>query len=416
VSDFDSGKHRTLVISPNWIGDAVMAQPLLRLLKQAHPERAIDVLAPPQVVPVWRRIQEADEIMVTPFRHRALQLGERLRYARMLRRRDYTDAYVLPNTLKYALIPWLAGIPQRVGYKGEMRYGLLNVMHHDDTPPRSMVPFYAALARDPELPLPTGLARPYLVVGGEESELASIRHRLSLERPLIMFAPGAEFGIAKRWPPAYYGALAERVVRLIPNAQIALLGSPNDRDACEQVKAGARSAAPAVQNLAGLTLLDDAIALIARADAVVSNDSGLLHIASALNRPVVALYGSTDPDYAPPLSEVARTVSLRLACSPCRKRECPLGHHDCMNKMGVDLVWNELRPILGGRGSVAVRPDEVAAFAGTSFPSSGPRARNPTLTPSASCTTNWCRFRICDRFFCGTASMSGADSGRQGSS
>ncbi|GAA5233285.1 hypothetical protein GCM10025794_28520 [Massilia kyonggiensis] len=137
-------KHRTLVISPNWIGDAVMAQPLLRLLKQAHPERAIDVLAPPQVVPVWRRIQEADDILVTPFRHRALQLGERWRYARILKERGYSDAYVLPNTLKYALIPWLARIPRRVGYKGEMRYGMVNVMHHDDKPRRSMVPFYAA--------------------------------------------------------------------------------------------------------------------------------------------------------------------------------------------------------------------------------------------------------------------------------
>jgi heptosyltransferase-2 len=345
VSD-SSDRPRTLVISPNWIGDAVMAQPLMRLLKLAHPERAIDVLAPPQVVPVWRRIQEADEILETPFRHRALQLGERLRYARMLRARSYKDAYVLPNTLKYALIPWLAGIPHRVGYKGEMRYGMLNVMHHDDTPPRSMVPFYAALAREPELPLPVGLARPYLVVGGEETELASLRHGIAQSRPLVMFAPGAEFGIAKRWPPAHYGALAERVVQAMPGVQVALLGSPNDRATCDQVVASAGGGASSVINLAGHTSLDDAIALLARADAVVSNDSGLLHIASALNRPVVALYGSTDPDYAPPLSEIARTVSLRLDCSPCRKRECPLGHHDCMNLMGVDRVWRELGPIL----------------------------------------------------------------------
>jgi len=161
-----------------------------------------------------------------------------------------------------------------------------------------------------------------------------------------MFAPGAEFGIAKRWPPAHYGALAERVVQALPGVQVALLGSPNDRETCELVAASAGAAAASIINLAGQTSLDDAIALIARADAVVSNDSGLLHIASALNRPVVALYGSTDPDYAPPLSEIARTVSLRLACSPCRQRECPLGHHDCMNLMGVDLVWKELGPIL----------------------------------------------------------------------
>jgi len=350
-----SDKARTLVISPNWIGDAVMAQPLLRLLKQAHPECAIDVLAPPQVVPVWRRIQEADDILVTPFRHRALQLGERWRYARLLKERGYSDAYVLPNTLKYALIPWLARIPRRVGYKGEMRYGMVNVMHHDDSPPRSMVPFYAALACEPQLPLPAKLTRPSLVVGGEETEQVGKRLGVDLTRPLVAFAPGAEFGIAKRWPPAHYGALAARVVDAGPGAQFMLLGSPNDRETCEQVQRHAGPAGTAVLNLSGQTSLDDAIALLARASVVVSNDSGLLHIASALNRPVVALYGSTDPDYAPPLSEVARTVSLRLECSPCRKRECPLGHHDCMNRMSVERVWSELAPILVPALNNAVR-------------------------------------------------------------
>jgi heptosyltransferase-2 len=209
-----------------------------------------------------------------------------------------------------------------------------------------MVPFYAALAREPELPLPGQLARPSLIVAGEETEAVAARLGIDLGRPMVVFAPGAEFGIAKRWPPAHYGQLAARVVETIPDVQVALLGSPNDLDACEQVQAQAGLAAGAVRNLAGQTSLDDAIALLARARVVVSNDSGLLHIASALNRPVVALYGSTDPDYAPPLSEVARTVSLRLECSPCRQRECPLGHHDCMNKMSVDRVWSELAPIL----------------------------------------------------------------------
>jgi heptosyltransferase-2 len=337
---------RSLVISPNWIGDAVMAQPLLRLLKQAHPERAIEVLAPPQVVPVWRRIREADHIMVTPFRHRALQLGERVRTARRLRQRGYEAAYVLPNTLKYALIPWLAGIPTRVGYKGEMRYGMVNVMHHDDLPPRSMVPFYAALAQEPGLVPPIGLQRPSLIVAGEETEAICRRLNVALDRPLVAFAPGAEFGIAKRWPPAHYGALAAEVVRTLPGVQVALLGSPNDRATCELVQQHAGVAAASVLNLAGQTSLDEAIALVAQTTAVVSNDSGLLHIASALNRPVVALYGSTDPGYAPPLSEVAKVISLRLECSPCRQRECPLGHHDCMNKMSVERVWSELAPIL----------------------------------------------------------------------
>jgi heptosyltransferase-2 len=343
-----NGAPRTLVISPNWIGDAVMAQPLLQQLKLKHPDRAIDVLAPPSVSPVWRAMAEVDSVLETPFRHGALQLKERWAYGRQLRQRGYADAYVLPNTLKYALIPWFAGIRKRVGYKGEMRYGLLNVMHHDETPPRPMVPFYAALAQDPSMPLAT-LPRPRLHASGEQIAAVCAKVGIALDRPLVVFAPGAEFGAAKRWPAAHFAQLAKAIFEADPQAQVALLGSPKDREACDEVIAGSGSAG--MFNLAGATRLDEAIALIARADAVVANDSGLLHIASALNRPVVALYGPTDPDHAPPFSDVAKSISLRLACSPCRQRECPLGHHDCMNKMGAEMVWRELRPMLSAKSS-----------------------------------------------------------------
>jgi heptosyltransferase-2 len=335
---------RTLVISPNWIGDAVMAQPLLQQLKLKHPERAIDVLAPPGVSPVWRAMAEVDSVFETPFRHGALQLKERWAFGRQLRARGYVDAYVLPNTLKYALIPWFAGIAKRVGYKGEMRYGLLNVMHHDEEPARPMVPFYAALASAPSMAL-AAVPRPRMQASGEQIAAVCAKLGIALDRPLVVFAPGAEFGAAKRWPAAHFAELAQAVFAADPRAQVALLGSPKDREACDEVIAGSGGAG--MFNLAGATRLDEAIALIARADAVVANDSGLLHIASALNRPVVALYGPTDPDHAPPFSDVASSISLRLACSPCRQRECPLGHHDCMNKMGADLVWRELRPMLG---------------------------------------------------------------------
>jgi heptosyltransferase-2 len=338
-----NGAPRTLVISPNWIGDAVMAQPLLQLLKRQHPERAIDVLAPPSVAPVWRAMAEVDSVLETPFRHGALQLKERWAFGRQMAQRGYADAYVLPNTIKYALIPWFAGIARRVGYKGEMRYGLLNVVHHDDVPPRPMVAFYAALAQDPSAPL-AKVPRPRLGASGEQIAAVCERTGIALDRPLVVFAPGAEFGAAKRWPAAHFAQLAQTIFEADPLAQVALLGSPKDKEACDEVVAG--SGGPRMFNLAGATRLDEAIALIARADAVVANDSGLLHIASALNRPVVALYGPTDPDHAPPFSEIASSISLRLACSPCRQRECPLGHHDCMNKMGAELVWTELRPML----------------------------------------------------------------------
>lgn len=337
---------RTLVISPNWIGDAVMAQPLLALLKARHPERPIDVLAPPAVAPVWRAVAEVDTVLETPFRHKALQLKERWRYARLLRARGYADAYVLPNTIKYALIPWLAGIPRRVGYKGEMRYGLLNVLHHDDKPARPMMPFYAALAQAASLPAPRDVARPRLKVPAERVRETCARHGIDLARKLVVYAPGAEFGRAKRWPPRHFGELARKIVADDPRAQIALLGSPKDRETCDEVAAAAGDAASNMLNLAGATKLDEAAALIAQADAVVTNDSGLMHIASGLNRPLVALYGPTDPRHTPPSSEFAHWIWLHIECAPCQQRECPLGHHNCMEKLGADLAWQELRPML----------------------------------------------------------------------
>lgn len=336
---------RTLVISPNWIGDAVMAQPLLRLLKERHPQRPIDILAPAWVAPVWRAMAEVDTVLETPFKHGVLQLGERWRFAKQLRQRGYAEAYVLPNTLKFALIPWLAGIPRRIGYKGEMRYGLLNVMHREDkAAPRPMVSFYAALATAPMVcvPLPSALPRPALAVAAERVAQVLAQLGLRTDGPLIVFAPGAEFGSAKRWPTAHFAALAQTIRRTHPAAQIVLLGSAKDQAVCEEIVA----LAPEVRNLAGVTALEQAIALIARADAVVSNDSGLLHIASALNRPIVAIYGPTDPDHAPPFSDVARSLSLRLDCAPCRQRECPLGHHHCMKNISAEMVWAPLKAML----------------------------------------------------------------------
>lgn len=334
---------RTLVISPNWIGDAVMAQPLLALLRAHWPQRPIDVLAPAWVAPVWRAMAEVDTVIEAPFRHGALQLRERWAFARQLRLRAYAEAYVLPNTLKFALIPWLAGIQRRVGYRGEHRYGLINVMHVDDPQtPRPMVTFYAALAQAPSSSPLVCLPRPVLQVGLAQQQRAVSELGLASGRPLLIFAPGAEFGSAKRWPTRYFAGLAHQLHDTHRDAEIVMLGSSKDQPVCAEITA----LAPFAHNLAGVTSLDQAIALIAQADAVVSNDSGLLHIASGLNRPVVALYGPTDPEHAPPFSDVARSLTLHLECSPCMQRECPLGHHRCMEDLEVGAVWQALKPML----------------------------------------------------------------------
>lgn len=341
-------RTRILIISPNWIGDAVMAQPMLQLLRQRYPECLIDVVAPAWVAPVWRAMREIDNVIESSFRHGALQLRERLGLAGQLRKCDYSHAYVLPNTLKFALIPWLARIRHRVGYLGEMRYGLINEIHRDEpAAPRSMVSFYAALAAAPvaTAPVSAALPRPALSISQEQITETLSHLRLLPDKPLIAFAPGAEFGSAKRWPTAHFAGLAGMVLRWRPDAQIVLLGSGKDKQVCEEIVA----IKPNVRNFAGVTSLGQAIALLAKADAVVSNDSGLLHIASAFNRPIVAIYGPTDPNHAPPFSDVAKVMYLNLDCAPCRQRECPLGHHQCMQNLPPELVWEPLRPMLDMR-------------------------------------------------------------------
>jgi heptosyltransferase-2 len=344
-----TSEQRILIISPNWVGDAVIAQPLLRLLKQQDPACTIDVLAPGWVAPVWRAVREVDSVLVTPFKHGALQLRERWKFARQLRKQGYAAAYVLPNTLKFALIPFLAGIPRRIGYKGEMRYGLINVMHHKSKhAPRPMVSFYAALANIPApvAPAPGDLPKPTLTVNSAQLAAAADVLGLNAESRLVAFAPGAEFGPAKRWPASHFAELAQIIKKNYPDVQIALLGSPKDKEVCDEIVASQ----PWLLNFAGRTTLDQAIAMLARAEVVVSNDSGLMNIASALNRPIIGLYGPTDHVNTPPFSDVAKIVSLHLDCAPCGQRECPLGHHRCMRDLSADMVWKSLNPMLNSPG------------------------------------------------------------------
>ena len=294
-----------------------MAQPLLARLKQSG--ATLHVLAPAWVEPVLRRMPEVDEVIAAPFRHGPLQLGERWRLGRSLKRRGYDSAIVLPNTWKSALVPFLAGIPKRIGYVGESRYGLLNSLHRKE--PLPMARHYARLGGESG----AALSSPHLEVSAEE--VGETRRRFGLEGAYTVFCPGAEYGPAKRWP--YFGELAARIT-----GPVVLLGSKNDAPAAAGIPA---------RNLVGQTTLDEAIRLIAGAAAVVSNDSGLMHVAAALGRPLVALFGSSSPEHTPPLSPRARVLWLRIECSPCFARECPLGHFRCMKELGVDQVAAALR-------------------------------------------------------------------------
>ena len=314
---------KILVVAPSWIGDTILAQPLLALLKRNNPATRIEVLAADWSAPLLARMAEIDAVIVNPFRHGEFGFGARRALGRRLAGADYSQAYVLPNSWKSALVPFFAGIAQRIGYQGEARYLLLNERHQlDDVRHPRLVQRYAALAG----PLPASLPPPRLNSTREQQQAVRLALNLPLDATPIIFCPGAEYGPAKRWPARHFAALARLVAT--PQHPVWLVGSDKDTAVGDEIAAAAEGAA---LNLCGRSSLEQAIDLIASASAVVSNDSGLMHVAAALERPLVALYGSSSPAYTPPLSSQARIISRNLPCSPCFKRECPLGHFDCMN-------------------------------------------------------------------------------------
>jgi heptosyltransferase-2 len=334
----------TLVIAPNWIGDCLMAQPLLTLLKQQG--QHITVLAPPWAAPIFRLMPEVDEVIEAALAHRKLQWRARWQLAKMLRGK-FERAYVLPNSLKSALLPWLARIPQRIGYLGEQRYLLLNQIHRKTRGKERapMVPHYAALALSPGASLPA-LANPALQIAPENIRQTRQHFQLEQAAPLIGFCPGAEYGPAKRWPVRYFAELARLVIQHHPEAQIVLLGSGKDKNVAEDICNKANLSYRHLNNLCGATRLDQACALLAACDAVVSNDSGLMHVSAALDRPLVAVFGSSDPRHTPPHSTQARVEWLHLECSPCFQRECPLGHLRCLTALTPERIWNTLESLL----------------------------------------------------------------------
>jgi heptosyltransferase-2 len=321
---------KILVVAPSWIGDTILAQPLLTLLKQHHVGARIEVLAADWSAPLLSRMAEVDAVITNPFRHGEFGFGARRALGRRLAAADFSRAYILPNSWKSALIPFFAGIPRRIGYLGESRYLLLNQRHRLDTARHpQLVQRYAALAG----PLPPTLPQPRLNSTPAQQRAARQALNLPADAAPVIFCPGAEYGPAKRWPARHFADLARQIAS--PQDPVWLIGSDKDTPVGEEIAAAAGGAA---LNLCGRSTLEQAIDLIAGARFVVSNDSGLMHVAAALERPLVALYGSSSPDYTPPLSALATIVSRKLPCSPCFKRECPLRHFDCLNGIGPQQV------------------------------------------------------------------------------
>ena len=278
---------------------------------------------------------EVSKSIVMPIGHGELALKKRYQLAQTIKASHYTQAIVLPNSFKSAFIPWFAGIPKRTGWRGEMRYGLLNDLRKlDEKRYPLMIERFMALGRVPLAPLPSPYPNPALMISSESQIRALKKCEISFsEKPILALCPGAEFGSAKRWPESHYAEVARQKRK--EGWEVWLLGSSKDRDVTERIM---QYSDQACVDLAGRTSLEEAIDLLSLATMVVSNDSGLMHIAAALQKPIVAIYGPTSASFTPPLGDKIDILSLTLPCQPCFKRTCPLEHHRCMRDLTPGLV------------------------------------------------------------------------------
>jgi heptosyltransferase-2 len=324
-----------LVVGPSWVGDMVMAQSLFIDLHARRPGVAVDVVAPRWSMPLLARMPEVRRGIELDTAHGEIGWRKRRALGRRLRANDYRQAIVLPRSIKAALVPFFARIPRRTGFRGEYRFGLLNdVRPFDGRILDQTVKRFLALGADPGREPPAVIPEPRLVSDAAKYAALARQFEIPAGLPVIAFMPGAEYGPAKRWPAEHFGELAKRLVAR--GCVVVVLGSTKEVEIGDVIAAKAASAH--VLNLCGKTALVDALDILAAADVALTNDSGLLHVAAALDRPVVALYGSSTPDFTPPLTRKATVIYERIDCSPCFERECPLQHFACMFAITVDKV------------------------------------------------------------------------------
>lgn len=333
---------RYLVFGPSWVGDMVLAQSLFKTLKQQAPDCTIDVAAPSWTLPLLERMPEVNAAIALPFKHGELALNARYAAGKTLRDKGYTQSIILTNSFKSAITGWAANIPTRTGYWGEARVGLLNDGRKLDKQalPKTVDRFVAlAVPKGHALP---PLLNPQLLVN--PANIPPILQKLAIttpSAPVLALCPGAEYGEAKRWPIEHFAEIANRATA--KGWQVWLFGSEKDRPATAAIN---RLTQSKCNDLAGKTSLGEAIDLMSLAHSVVSNDSGLMHVAAALGKPLVALYGSSDPHHTPPIDAHAEVLYLGLPCSPCFKRECPLGHLNCLKQITPEMVVQKIPSLI----------------------------------------------------------------------
>ena len=339
----ESMAEKIFIVGPAWVGDMVMSQSLYITLKQHNPDADISVLAPAWCLPLLNRMKEVNRAIEMPIGHGELNLLGRRALGKVLQADKYTHAYILPNSAKSALIPWFAGIPKRTGWKGEMRYGLLNDLRHNKKAIQHMVARYVALAHRPQtladhpeylkldnIPVPQ-----LTVVPQQQARLLS-QHQIDANRPCIGLCPGAEFGPAKQWPAPYYAEVAKQLIER--GYQVLLFGSEKDRETTRSIELAIQPFSDQLFNLAGQTSLIEALDLIGYCQTIICNDSGLMHVAAAVGCEVITLYGSSSFEYTPPLTERKHLLYTDIECRPCFKRTCPLGHLNCLQQLLPEQV------------------------------------------------------------------------------
>ncbi len=329
--------NKILIIGPSWVGDMVMAQSLFMTLKDQQPSCQIDVLAPAWSFPLLERMPEVTQAIAMPLTHGQFGWSLRKTLGQQLQVKQYDQAILLPNSWKSALIPFFANIPLRTGFLGEMRWGLLNDARKLDKQTLTMtVQRFVALALPKNQPV-KDYPTPALAIKADDQQAVIKQFKVDVSNKVLALCPGAEYGPAKQWPATHYAELARQ--KIADGWSVWIFGSAKDQSISEQIN---QLVGHGCEDFSGKTSLAEAIDLMSLAEVVVSNDSGLMHVAAALNKKIVAIYGSSDPRFTPPLNATAKVLNLNLDCAPCFKRECPLGHTRCLVDISPQLVLAEI--------------------------------------------------------------------------
>lgn len=332
---------RYLIVGPSWVGDMVMAQSLFKALLAQDAQADISVLAPAASFSLLERMPEVTQAILSPIAHGKLDFSAHRKMGKSLYG-QFDQAIILPGSLKSALIPFFAKVPKRTAWKGEMRFCLVNDMRHlDEQALPLMLDQYLALAVSKGAALPEQ-QNPLLNTDKSNIDTLIKNFSLTLDKKVLAFCPGAEYGPAKQWPAQHFAELAKQ--KISEGWQVWIMGGPKDVDIAASIEQS--MASEDCINLAGKTKLLDAVDLLSCADVVVSNDSGLMHVSCALNKKVVVLYGSSTPRFTPPLSKQAKALSLNLECSPCFERECPLKHLNCLNQLSPEYVNHGINELM----------------------------------------------------------------------